>query len=259
MSHNEPPENRPSVEELRKEPEPVLKMVVWFFEVYEDPVENCPHDEGDFVYIWGGPYLPWDELEAQFPESNEQHIARAAEIIDRYGTGWSKKPPNDPEATREVREVSVQPEWCRKLPIQQQSVLFLAGRGPDGVAKIHPCKEVHIAYRGSVFVAAKYGRPLRWGERADSFMSLDVFADEVRWDAAVVAFFDHHDELAKHYIAHLMHGAQILGYKHPDPRFRERWADFYMDCVRMLHVNHETEVEMDRRLGDWGREHWEES
>ena len=47
--------------------------------------------------------------------------------------------------------LSVQPTWCTMLPLQQQSVLFLASRGPDGVAKVHPCKPVIIAYRATVF------------------------------------------------------------------------------------------------------------
>jgi hypothetical protein len=71
--------------------------------------------------------------------------------------------------------LSVQPEWCRALPLQQQSVMLLAARGPDGVTKMHPCKGVVVAYRGCVLLAAKYGRELRFGERADSFMSLDAF------------------------------------------------------------------------------------
>lgn len=155
-------------------------------------------------------------------------------------------------------EKSVQPEWCRKLPLQQQSVLFLAGRGPDGMAKVHPCKAVHVAYRGSAIVAAKYGRPLHWGERADSFMSLDVFADDRAWEDAVKQFFNHHDELPKHYLVHLMHGAQILGYKHPDERFRKRWNAFYLECVDMFHLRPESEADMDKRLGDWGRTHWDD-
>lgn len=155
-----------------------------------------------------------------------------------------------------MNEGSVQPEWCRKLPYQQQSVLFLAGRGPDGVGKFHPCKPVQIAYRACVFVAAKYGRTLHWGEKADTFMSLDIFADEARWAEAVKQFFDNHDELPKHYLAHLMHGAQILGYKHPDERFRSRWMKFYREMVSMFHLNPETEAEMDKRLSDWERKYW---
>jgi len=151
---------------------------------------------------------------------------------------------------------SVQPSWATALPLQQQSVLFLAGRGPDGVSKHHPCKPVHIAYRGCVFVAAKYNRLLEWGEKADSFMSLDVFADPLQWGAAVEAWFDHNGSLAHHYLLHFYHGAEILGYKHPDARFRDRWSEFYRRACEAMHVNPETEKQMDQRLGDWGREHW---
>jgi hypothetical protein len=133
---------------------------------------------------------------------------------------------------------------------------MLAARGPDGVAKHHPCKAVHVAYRGSALVAAKYGRQLRWGERADTFMSLDRFADERCWTEDVDAFFKHHDSLPAHYRSHLMHGAEILGYRHPDVRFRQRWFAFYCKCVEDLHLQIEDGPAMDARLGDWKREHW---
>ena len=126
---------------------------------------------------------------------------------------------------------SVQPDWCLALPLQQQSVLFLAARGPDGVEKHHPCKAVVRAYRGTVLVAARYGRPLLWGEHADTFMSLDRFADISLWGQDIDAFIDSGDSLPHHYRAHLMHGAQIAGYKHPDERFRERWSWLYERMV----------------------------
>lgn len=151
---------------------------------------------------------------------------------------------------------SVQPAWCRALTLQQQSVLFLAARGPDGVAKANPCKNVVRAYRGTVLLAAKYGRPLGFGERADSFMSLDRFADPVLWGEDIDAYFAHADSLPHHYQMHLAHGAQILGYKHPEEAFRERWLHFYQEVCHDLHLTPETEAEMDRRLGDWGRRFW---
>jgi hypothetical protein len=162
------------------------------------------------------------------------------------------------EWTKVSGEQSVQPEWCRKLPLQQQSVLFLAGRGPDGIAKFHPCKAVHVAYRGTIFIAAKYGRPLEWGEKADTFMSLDKFADNDLWREALTSFFENAGEVSFHYFTHLMHGAQICGYKHPDERFRDRWHEFYIRCVLDMHLSPESEAEMDKRLGDWGREYWGE-
>lgn len=152
---------------------------------------------------------------------------------------------------------SVQPEWCRALPLQQQSVLLLAARGPDGIAKAHPAKEVHRAYRGTVLMAARYGRMLAWGEQADSFMTLHVIANEGLWDAAVAAFFRHSDDLPHHYLMHLYHGAAIIGYKHPhESTFGVAWRRFYLAGCRDLHLNPETEEQLDARLNDWGQEEW---
>ena len=61
-----------------------------------------------------------------------------------------------------------------------------------------------------------------------------------------------------HYHMHLMHGAQILGYKHPDPKYRSRWNHFYLRCLDDSHTPHpETESEMDERLNDWNRKQWD--
>lgn len=153
-------------------------------------------------------------------------------------------------------EISVQPEWVRKLPLQQQSVLLLASRGPDGIDKYNPVKHVHRAYRACIFMAAKYGRMLEWGEKADSFMSLEIFADHAAWAQAVDDFLDNIDTLPYHYVTHLMHGAEILGYKHPDKKFRDQWRAFFLAVVDHMHLAAESEETMDQRLGDWQRKFW---
>jgi hypothetical protein len=149
---------------------------------------------------------------------------------------------------------SVQPSWCVELPLQQQSVLLLAARGPDGIPKAHPTKDVVRAYRGTVLVAARFNRELRFGERADSFMCLEHFGNDEWWEADVKQFFKHCDQLPHHYYMHLMHGSEILGYKHPDVRFRARWCRLYLDICHDLHLTAETEDQMDLRLSDWGRD-----
>lgn len=153
--------------------------------------------------------------------------------------------------------LSVFPDWMLKLPMQQQSVLVLAARGPDGISKGHPCKAIVQAYRAMVLKAAYRGRLLRPGETGSDFMSLDRFSDAESWQHAVNAFFTTIDALPHHYLMHLMHGAEILGFKHPDVIFQERWSGFYVSCCDDMHVAPETEAEMDRRLGDWNRQHWD--
>lgn len=140
--------------------------------------------------------------------------------------------------------------------MQQQSVLLLAARGPDGIPKEHPCKRLQVSYRACVLKAAYYGREMEWGEKADTFMSLDEFANDRLWEAIVTTFFRFADQLPHHYYMHLIHGAEIIGYKHPDARFRMRWREFYRRCVEEFHLQMETEAEMDGRLCDWGREAW---
>jgi hypothetical protein len=64
------------------------------------------------------------------------------------------------------------------------------------------------------------------------------------------------DELPKHYYSHLCHGIQILGFRHPDDRFRAKWSAFYLRMVEELHLMPESREQMDKRLSDWNRSSW---
>lgn len=159
-----------------------------------------------------------------------------------------------------VRNVCVFQDWLFKLTMQQQSVLVLACRGPDGLGKFHLVKPIIARYRASVLKAAYLGRPMRVDEFDDTtFMSLEKFSDRSNWDDLVDTFFDHCDEIPHHSYMHLMHGAQIIAYKHPDLIFRERWSFFYSSCCRDLHLNPETEVQLDSRLSDWAQANWDDA
>lgn len=151
----------------------------------------------------------------------------------------------------------VLPEWLFRLPFQQQSVIILALRGPDGVRKHHPCKEIVRAYRGTVLVAAYRGRMLRFGEVADTFMSMDAIADPVKWTAAAKAYFDSVDELPHHYHLHLLHGAQLIGIHHPDENIANAWDWFYKKGCEDMHLTAETMRQVSIRLSDWHRENWD--
>lgn len=150
-------------------------------------------------------------------------------------------------------------DWMLSLTMQQQSVLILALRGPDGIGKFHPMKEVVTRYRASVLKAAYLGRAMRVDEGdATTFMTLLRFSEDAYWEELCKLYFAHVDELPHHYHLHLMHGAEIIGYKHTDELFRWRWQTFYDRCCEDMHVTSETRSEMDLRLSDWHREHWNE-
>lgn len=149
---------------------------------------------------------------------------------------------------------SVIPRWMTRLSFQQQSVLLLALRGPDGVRKNHPAKPITIAYRATILRAAERQRFLSLDppEAPDSFMAFDVFADPIKWEAAIKTFFAHVDELPHHYVSHIAHAAQIIAVHHDHPVISRHWGYFYATWCEDLHVNPETPTQMDNRLSDWG-------
>jgi len=152
------------------------------------------------------------------------------------------------------------PEWMDAPPMQQQSVLLLAARGPDGVAKFHPTKVVWRHYRASVLKAAYFGRALRSGEGGgNEFMTLETWTQFGGWRKAIEDFFANADGIPHHCRMHLMHGAEILGYKHPDAEFRAAWSQFYIASCDDLHLAPESEERMDARLSDWHRKYWDQT
>jgi len=154
--------------------------------------------------------------------------------------------------------VSVFQDWIFDLSMQQQSVLVLPCRGPDGIAKFDPTKEIVTRYRATVLKAAYLGRPMMADEGDDTtFMTLRFFSSDGVWVNIVKQYLDNIDSLPHHYSMHLMHGAQIAGYKHPHGLFRRRWNWFYLRACNDLHLYPETEAQMDKRLGDWDRKHWD--
>lgn len=154
--------------------------------------------------------------------------------------------------------VCVFQDWLFDLTMQQQSVLVLACRGPDSIAKFHPTKLIVARYRATVLKAAYLGRAMRIDEGDDTtFMTMVQFTDDKCWDQIQRYWFEHVDEVPHHYTMHLMHGAQIVGYKHTHELFRRRWHDFYLRSCHDLHLLPEYEDQMDERLGDWGRRHWD--
>ena len=139
-------------------------------------------------------------------------------------------------------------EWVQELPLMQQTVLLTAIRGPDGISKEHPAKEVLRWFRRCILLAAFERKPLLspYLPGGGSFTgpatrSLDDIAN---------AYFKAVDELPHHFQMHLMHAAEIIGYKHPDRLIGDWWLRFYLYYVNALHLRPETEVQLDRRLGD---------
>lgn len=159
---------------------------------------------------------------------------------------------------KDYEAVSLFPEWLETLTLQQQAVLMASVRGQDGDRKHTGFKVIASACRASFMRAAHTGHMPRMGEHLASFMTLSLFKDKDAWAAHVKQTLDDEgDGAILHYYTHLMHAAQILAYKHPDPEFRLRWKLCYDLMVDKLHLNPETEEQMDARLNDFGRKQWQ--
>jgi len=174
----------------------------------------------------------------------------------------------------------VQQRWVCGLSLMQQSVLLAAVRAPDGLRKNHPVKVLMRWYRRSILISAfdrkalddpfaPGGGSFTGPFTVDHAVIYKIMAatplfggaerfwrdasDASRWrvfNEMRKVYLEHVDEIPHHFQLHLMHAAQIIGYKHEDLTVRAWWREFYEMIVNDAHLFPESEELMDKRLGD---------
>lgn len=169
-----------------------------------------------------------------------------------------------PEAAVPARRIGagVLQTWVVDLPLMQQSVLLTAIRGPDDTPKYHPCKYIVRWFRRAVILSSFAGRAILNPYEPDggSFYgpACEPPADGADWEPLMAVRADEYvralDELPHHFQMHMLHAAEIVGYKHSDARVRDWWCDFYKRLCHDMHLWPETREQMDARLS--GREGW---
>lgn len=145
--------------------------------------------------------------------------------------------------------MNVLQQWVIERSLMQQSVLITAVRGADTLNKYHVSKYLIRWYRRAVLISAFDRCVLEdpHDQRGGSFMG-PVGGTSV--DEVASAYLRSIDEVPLHFHMHLVHAAEIIGYKHPNATIREWWQRFYLAAVRDLHLSPESELELDARLGD---------
>lgn len=133
---------------------------------------------------------------------------------------------------------SVLQGWVTTLGLRHQGVLVSAMRGCDSEPKEDATKALTRCLRGVVLHS--------YDKHPSSFIEY-VGNDELH--RRMVAVLKNHDHYPVHYITHLMHAAEIIGFKHPVESVSVVWKWFYEKLCRSFHVNPETEQQMDERLG----------
>jgi hypothetical protein len=133
---------------------------------------------------------------------------------------------------------SVVQVWLSELNWKQQTVVLTALRGCDGIEKENPSKVLSRLLRGDILMNA---------DNSSSYMK-KFTAWEV--NESIKKLFDDLDRYPIHFITHLCHAAEIIGYKHPDENIRRFWFSVYLEFCMAIHVNAETENQLDERLFD---------
>lgn len=139
---------------------------------------------------------------------------------------------------------SVLHDWVHQLPFQMQALLLTGMRGPDENNKYNAAKAITRYLRGVVIKPAG-----KWsGINDNDFMwgDYDVFAEYKK------TFFSDHDEYPHHFIMHLVHCAEVVGYYHPTVHIGHKWLSFYLDACDAFHMNPETFKQLRERLNDFG-------
>lgn len=127
-------------------------------------------------------------------------------------------------------------EWAWSLSWKQQAVLLSALRGCDTADKHDISKPFIRRLRGVVLHNGAT-------ENAE-FMSANIAEQDI-YD-----FTKALDKYPIHFILHLVHAAEVIGYNYPDPKERAWWYHLYTEFVHAFHMNVETKAENDTRLRD---------
>jgi len=146
-------------------------------------------------------------------------------------------------------------EWVESLTLMQQTVLLTALRGPDTLPKFHISKFLLRWFRRCILISA-FDRCALTDPRDERGGSFTGPIGKLSLDETASEYLRAVDEVPLHFHMHLVHAAEILGYKHPDPTIRDWWHRFYAASTRDLHLHIESEQELDRRLGD-NLEQWQ--
>jgi hypothetical protein len=146
----------------------------------------------------------------------------------------------------ENKQISVLQDWVMQLPLREQGTLLTAVRGCDDEPKTWT--RIGVAYSPGRRLTAF----IRW-----CFMNP---ADPREVDYEEGAFFmsspperfkpSEFGHLPQHWYAHAMHALEIIGYRHPDAQVASRAGVLYLQMVRNLHLNPETQQQMIDRLSE---------
>jgi hypothetical protein len=137
---------------------------------------------------------------------------------------------------------SILQSWVTDLGLRHQGVLLTVVRGYDGWSKHSPQKPLIRELRGLILVP--------FDERELAFAG-GFMCGFPHHPAAqgFKEFCDNIDGLPVHYVMHLVHAIEIVGYCHPEVEVRDVYFLRYRKLCDKFHLYPEQSEEMNARLG----------
>ena len=132
--------------------------------------------------------------------------------------------------------ISILQSWVTGLTLRMQGVLVTGLRGCDGYPKEDWTKTVLRAIRNKVLVPAD-ARELAYKGGFMSYQTGELAALKLDLDQYPV-----------HFVTHIMHACEVIGYKHPDVDVRVEFFNFYLRLAQKMHLNIESELQFDARM-----------
>lgn len=136
---------------------------------------------------------------------------------------------------------SILQNWVAELGLRHQGVLLAAVRGCDTAPKEAASKTLARYFRGVIL------NP-HCGDLSKSQSFMEICDNNMEFGRQVKAFMAEKDALPTHYVLHLVHAAEIVGYYHPHAFTANMWSAFYARLCRKFHMRVETKDELDARL-----------
>lgn len=138
--------------------------------------------------------------------------------------------------------------WVRALPLRYQGVLVTAIRGCDTSSKEDASKSLSRMIRRAVLNPAD--------ERETTLAGGFFGFNPVKLKRDLHAFLHSLDAYPLHYVMHLMHAVEVIGYEymftrdalHDEDNIRHFFLAVYGAICHTLHVNPETRDQMAERL-----------
>ncbi len=146
---------RLSADEVREKDEEtqINIMIEWFDYHFEDPAEQTPYTEGEYFYINGGPYDPYEVLEEEFDDIVPEDVIHiSAKKLCQIQADWAPAP----RGSYYSDDIEDYPLWQFDESIKNINILLsieLRNISPDAVSSMHRLLYANIIIAIEVYLS----------------------------------------------------------------------------------------------------------